>query len=243
MEKLPQTSSVTEEKKKDEKPEVAMIVFCFFVLKHEEENCLKNKAVKKKTGLDTVQESKKKNGGFSSGNERSVTVSMIRNEEVNSNVDDEILSPEKERVSYEPISFEGVKFSSCLLDTGAQVNLIPAREVSRHGFPCRRDGIRAVRGFDGSPGRILGIVIGQLSIGRVESVTTGFLVSPDVTRPIVGIDAFAAMGITIDSDSREIINNRKGDILLCTVAIGGKKRRGWKARCLPATVRIRRTLD
>ena len=63
------------------------------------------------------------------------------------------MSPEKERLAYEPISFEGVKFSSCLMDIGAQVNLMPAREVSRHGFACRRDGVQAVRGFDGSCGK------------------------------------------------------------------------------------------
>ena len=99
---------------------------------------------------------------------------------------------------------------------------MPAREVSRHGFPYRQDGIRAVRGFDGSPGHILGIVIGQLSIGRGESLMTEFLVSPDVTRPIVGIGALASMGMSIDCASRELINNRTGDILLCTVVIGEK---------------------
>ena len=221
-EKSPQTSSVSQEKKKDEKPEVAMIVCEFCGLNHKKENCLKNKAVKKKTGLDIIQESKKENGGSSSSSEGSAAVSMIRNEGVNSNVEDERLSPEKERLIYAPISFEGVKFSSCLLDTGAQVNLMPAREVSRHGFPYRRDGIRAVRGFDGSPGRILGTVMGQLSIGRGESVMAEFLVSPDVTRPIVGIGALASMGMSIDCASRELINNRTGDILLCTVVIGEK---------------------
>ena len=134
-EKSPQASNVTEEKKKDEKPEVARIICDFCGLNHKKDNCLKNKAVKKKTGLDIVQESKKEDAGSSSGSEGSATVSMIRNEEVDSNVECEVLSPEKERLIYAPISFEGVKFSSCLLDTGAQVNLMPAREVSRHGFP------------------------------------------------------------------------------------------------------------
>ena len=221
-EKPPQTSSVIEEKKKDEKPEVSRIVCDFCGLNHKKENCLKNKAVKKKTGLDIVQESKREDGGSSSGSEGSATVLMIRNKDVNSDVEDERLSPEKERLIYAPISFEGVKFSSCLLDTGAQVNLMPAREVSRHGFPYRRDGIRAVRGFDGSPGRILGTVMGQLSIGRGESVMTEFLVSPDVTKPIVGIGALASMGMSIDCATRELINNRTGDILLCTVVIGEK---------------------
>ena len=51
---------------------------------------------------------------------------------------------------------------------------------------------------------------------------TEFLVSPDVTRPIVGIGALASIGMSIDCDSRELFNNRTGDILLCTVVIGEK---------------------
>ena len=51
---------------------------------------------------------------------------------------------------------------------------------------------------------------------------TEFLVSPDVTRPIVGIGALASMGMSIDCASRELINNKTGDILLCTVVIGEK---------------------
>ena len=86
-----------------------------------------------------------------------------------------------------------MKFSSCLLDTGAQVNLMPAGEMSRHGFPYRRDGIQGVRDFDESPGRIFGTVLGRLSIERGESLMTEFMVSPDVTRPIVGIGALASM--------------------------------------------------
>ena len=221
-EKSPQASVVAEKKEKEAKPDVAMIVCEFCGLNHKKENCLKNKAVKKKTGLDIVQESKKEDGGSSSSSEESASVSMIRNNDVNSNEEEGQMSPEKERLIYAPISFEGVKFSSCLLDTGAQVNLMPAREVSRHGFAYRRDGIRAVRGFDGSPGRILGSVVGKLSIGRNESVTTEFLVSPDVTRPIIGIGALARMDLTIDCASREIVNNRTGDILLCTVVVAEK---------------------
>ena len=220
-EKSPKASILTEEKEEKE-PKVAMVMCDFCGMNHRKENCQKNKAVKKKIGLDIVQESKKEDGESSNGSKGSAAVSMIRNEEVDSNVECEVLSPEKERLIYVLISFEGVKFSSCLLDTRAQVNLMPAREVSRHGFPYRRDGIRAVRGFDGSPRRTLGTVLGRLSIGRGESVMTEFLVSPDVMRPIVGIGALASMGMSIDCASRELINSKTGDILLCTVVIGEK---------------------
>ena len=48
------------------------------------------------------------------------------------------------------------------MDTGAQVNLMPAGEVSRHEFPYRGDGIQAVKELDESPGRIIGTVLGRL---------------------------------------------------------------------------------
>ena len=40
------------------------------------------------------------------------------------------------------IHFNGVKFANCLIDTESQVNLMPASHATRHGFACRRDGIR-----------------------------------------------------------------------------------------------------
>ena len=60
-EKPPQTSSITEEKQKDVRPEVDMIVCDFCGLNPKKEKWVKNKAVKKKTGLDIVQESEKEN--------------------------------------------------------------------------------------------------------------------------------------------------------------------------------------
>ena len=121
-EKSPQASVVTEKKEKEAKPEVAMIVCEFCGLNDKKENCLKNKAVKKKTGLDIVQESKKEDGGSSSSSEGSASPLMIQNKDVNSNEEDGQMSPEKESLIYVPINFERVKFLSCLLDMGAQVN-------------------------------------------------------------------------------------------------------------------------
>ena len=80
----------------------------------------------------------------------------------------------------------------------------------------------AVRGFDGSPGPTLGTVVGKSSIETGESMTMEFLVSPDITPPIVGIGALARMGMIIDCASRQHINNRTANILLCAVVIGEK---------------------
>lgn len=114
-----------------------MMVCEFYRLNHKEENSLKNKVVKKKTGLGIVQELRKEDGGSSRSSKRFATMSIIRNKIVNSNFEDGRERAKKERLIYAPINFEGVKRSSCLLDTGPQVNLMPAREVSRDGFPYR----------------------------------------------------------------------------------------------------------
>ena len=103
-EKSPQASIITKKKEKEAKPDVAMIVCEFCGLNHKKENCLKNKAVKKKTGLDIVQESKKEDGGSSSSSEGSASVSMIRNKDVNSNEEDGQMSLEKERLIYARLS-------------------------------------------------------------------------------------------------------------------------------------------
>ena len=64
--------------------------------------------------------------------------------------------------------------------------------------------------------------MGKLSIGRNESVTTEFLVSLEVTQPIIGIGALARVDLTIDCASQEIMNNKTRDILLCTVVVAEK---------------------
>ena len=65
-----------------------MIVCEFCDLKRKKENCLKNRAATKKTGLDNVQESKKENRGSLSSSEGSADISMIQNENVNSNFEE-----------------------------------------------------------------------------------------------------------------------------------------------------------
>ena len=70
--------------------------------------------------------------------------------------------------------------------------------------------------------------MGKLSIRRGESASTESLVSPDVTLPIVGLGALARMGMSIDCASRELISNRTGDMLLCTVDVAKTMNFGWK---------------
>ena len=211
--KGPKASSIVEKEAREDKVQPISVVCDFCGGSHKKESCLKNKAVKEKTGLDVIQE-KDENGGSSSENgKKSAQITTI---------EDGRESPEKEYLVYAPIQFEGIKFSRCLIDTGAQVNIMPAREVTKHGFTCHRDGIRAVRGFDGSPGRILGTIEGNLSIGRNDAIYEEFLISPDVTRPIVGLPTMARMGLTINCASHEIVNNVTGDILLCSVVTAEK---------------------
>ena len=208
--KRPKASSIVEEKGQ-EKVVKAISVKCDVCGGcHKRENCLQNKAVKARTGLESIPESVssiERSQASTSAGKSQASVSVVR--EGDGGVGEKTLV-------HAPIHFNGVKFANCLIDTGSQVNLMPASHATRHGFACRRDGIRAIRGFDGSPGRIFGTVEGELSIGRGDSQQDEFLVSPDISRPIVGMPALKKRGLCINCGEHEIFNPMTGDIILCS---------------------------
>ena len=119
---------------------------------------------------------------------------------------------------YAPINFEGKRFSKCLIDTGAQANLMPAGDVTRHQFVVNKGGIKEVRGFNGSPGKILGTVMGDLQFGPDKGTKkVEFLVSPDVGEPIIGFPTLRDFGLSINCQSHEIYNESTGEAVLCSV--------------------------
>ena len=132
-------------------------------------------------------------------------------------------SESKKTRVYAPINFEGKRFSKCLIDTGAQANLMPAGDVTRHQFVINKGGITEVRGFNGSPGKILGTVLGELQFGPDKGTKkTEFLVSPDVGEPIIGFPTLRDFGLSINCQSHEIFNESTGEAVLCSV-VSSKK--------------------
>ena len=125
---------------------------------------------------------------------------------------------EEKKEIYAPIHFEGVRFSRCLIDTGAQVNLMPASDVTKNQFILQKGGIQEVRGFNGSPGKIVGTVKGKLQVGpEKEARETDFLVSPDISIPVIGFLALRDFGLSIDCQNHQIYNESTGEAVLCSV--------------------------
>ena len=116
------------------------------------------------------------------------------------------------------MNFEGVRFSRCLIDTGAQVNLMPASDVTKNQFVLQKGGIQEVRGFNGSPGKIVGTIKGMVQVGPdKEAKETSFLVSPDISVPVIGFPILRDFGLSIDCQNHQIYNDRTGEAVLCSV--------------------------
>ena len=125
---------------------------------------------------------------------------------------------EEKKEIYAPMNFEGVRFSRCLIDTGAQVNLMPASDVTKNQFVLQKGGIQEVRGFNGSPGKIVGTIKGMVQVGPdKEAKETSFLVSPDISVPVIGFPILRDFGLSIDCQNHQIYNDRTGEAVLCSV--------------------------
>ena len=128
------------------------------------------------------------------------------------------INVEERKEIYAPINFEGVRFSRCLIDTGAQINLMPASDVTKNQFIIQKGGIQEVRGFNGSPGKIVGTIKGKLQVGpEKEAKEMDFLVSPDITVPVIGFPALKEFGLSIDCQNHQIYNESTGEAVLCSV--------------------------
>ena len=176
---------------------------------HKEKECYKKV-------YDEQQRRRSKDEGVST---IAASSQIAQNEEFGiDGVDKGELSVSKKTRVYAPINFEGKRFSKCLIDTGAQANLMPAGDVTRHQFVVNKGGIKEVRGFNGSPGKILGTVMGDLQFGPDKGTKkVEFLVSPDVGEPIIGFPTLRDFGLSINCQSHEIYNESTGEAVLCSV--------------------------
>ena len=102
---------------------------------------------------------------------------------------------------------------------------MPASDVTRHQFVINKGGVTEVRGFNGSPGKILGTVLGELQFGPDKGTKkTEFLVSPDVGEPIIGFPTLRDFGLSINCQSHEIFNENTGEAVLCSVVSSKKEK-------------------
>ena len=138
-------------------------------------------------------------------------------------VDNRENSNERKRSVYAPIQLDGIKFSRCLIDTGSQVNLIPKADVTRNQFVVSKNDIKEIYGFNGIPGQILGTVTGDLKLGpNKEPQKASFMVSSEITTPIIGFPTLRDFGLSINCQKHEIVNEQTGESVFCSVLLDEK---------------------
>ena len=72
---------------------------------------------------------------------------------------------EDQTAFHTPIWINGVRIPWCLIDTGAEVNLISVRDAIKYGFSYNLGGIQKIRGFNGGISAIDGVMECDMRLG------------------------------------------------------------------------------
>ena len=109
-----------------------------------------------------------------------------------------------------------VRIPRCLIDTGAEVNLISIKDAVKYGFSYDMGGIQKVKGFNGEVSAVDGTMMGSLRLGSCgEPKKVEFLVTSAATIPIIGYPTLSEMGIRVDCQER-ILFDEAGNIVRCS---------------------------
>ena len=86
-----------------------------------------------------------------------------------------------------------------------------------------KNDIKEIYGFNGAPGQILGTVTGNLKLGpNKEPREASFMVSSEITTPIIGFPTLREFGLSINCQKHEIVNEQTGESVFCSVVIDEK---------------------
>lgn len=118
---------------------------------------------------------------------------------------------------YTPAVIAGIKFSRCLVDTGSEANILPMKDVTKNGMPYRKVNGQAVRGFDGQTSPIAGILRCSVIFGPSKvPQEVEFLISNNVSIPIIGFPALHLFGLSVNCKDRELVEVTTGNIISCS---------------------------
>ena len=121
------------------------------------------------------------------------------------------------KLLYTPIFIEGVRLPRCLIDTGAQVNLIPKRDVVKQGWHFDFTGAKKICGFDGAPRGMDGVFTGTIKIGPTTLEEVDFQVCPQISVPIVGMDTLGKMGFNVNCRDGKLCQQSTGKYVQCSM--------------------------
>ena len=115
-----------------------------------------------------------------------------------------------------PVWINGVKIPRCLIDTGAEVNLISVRDAIKYGFSYNLGGIQKIRGFNGGISAVDGTMECDMRLGPCgEPRRVEFFVSSASTIPIIGCHALSELDIRMDCQER-ILFDDAGNVVRCS---------------------------
>ena len=123
---------------------------------------------------------------------------------------------EDQTALHTPVWINDVKFPRCPIDTGAEVNLISVEDVIKYGFSCNLGGIQRIKGFNGGPSPVDGVVQCDIRLGPCGNPKkVELLVTSANTIPIIGCPALAELDIQMDCQER-ILFDDEGDVVICS---------------------------
>ena len=123
---------------------------------------------------------------------------------------------EDQTALHSPVWINGIKFTRCLIDSGSEVNLISVKDAIKHGFSYELGGIKKISGFNGSSSPVDGLMDCEIRLGPSgETKKVEFLVTPNVTIPILGCPALTELGLMMDCKER-ILMDDQGNIVRCS---------------------------
>lgn len=134
----------------------------------------------------------------------------------------------EDRVFQTPISLGGVQVPKVILDTGAEVNVIPLSVCRRFGFVFQNAGPDiTLAGFDGNPiCKPIGRVSFLTTVGPSESSQIEFLVVEKASETLVGLPTLCRLKLQLDCATGEVLHKPSGKRVYCSVVKKNEEREG-----------------
>lgn len=119
---------------------------------------------------------------------------------------------------YTPADINGIRFPRCLIDTGSEVNIFPLRFCTKYGFSYGPGSVKVLKGFNGAEGSVLGAMEATLKVGRDFSIVPAeFIVSSEISVPIIGLPTLKDMKIQVDCEGHELVHRESGSVVRCSM--------------------------
>ena len=119
---------------------------------------------------------------------------------------------------YTPAEVNVIPFRHCLIDTRSQANVISVRDATKYGISYRPGAIQRLEGLNGSVSPVCGMVDCEVSFGpRNKTQIVGFVVTSDVTVPILGLPALQDFQVLVDCAAHELVDAKTRNTVRCSM--------------------------